>query len=189
MKNGISSNFVFDDTLRHLYIAIRNRGDSLVAIRFIHKGKKWEADTAEEAVRLRKELEREDVREVGLAQQMRASTLWTPDTFWNFVQTIGVQQKKAVAALFNNQSLWAADIAEAVGVDEDALGGVLSGLSKQLKTLELKPSDLYQVHTDWSDGQRRRLFFLQPDFRLSAEEAGWPEERSKNAASTNNKRK
>jgi hypothetical protein len=188
-----SNNFVLDDTLRHLYIAIRNKGATLLAIRFTHRGKKWEADTADEAMRLRKTLEEWDALEPGAdvraEQQLRAESIWTPDTLWNFTQGIKPQQKAAVVALFESQSLWAPDLAKAIGIHESALGGVLSGLSKQLKHLELRPSDLYQVHTDWSDYQRRRLFQLQPAFRLTAEEVGWPEERRQDAASTKTKRK
>jgi hypothetical protein len=188
------TNYVLDDTLRHLYIAIRKVGATLVAVRFIHRGKRWEADTPEEAVRLRKRLEEEDAAASGAdviaEQQMRAESVWTPDTLWNFVHSIKPQQQKAVIALFENPSLWANGLAEAIGIDESALGGVLSGLSKQLRQLELRPSDLYQVHTDWTDGQRKRMFFLQPAFRLTAEEVGWPEERKvQDAASTKQKRK
>jgi hypothetical protein len=167
-----------------------------VAIKFIHRGKKWEADTPEEAVRLRRELEAWDEADaeegVGMsAQEVRAESVWTPDTFWNFVNDIGSHQKKAVIALLHNHgSLKAADLAEGIGIEEGALGGVLSGLSKQLKQLELKPYDLYRVHTDWTNGERKRLFFLQRAFRLAAEEVGWPEERKKeNAASTKSRRK
>jgi hypothetical protein len=188
MKKAAVSNLVLDNTLRHLYIAIRNKGAVLVAIRFVHRGKKWEADTLEEATRLRKHLEDQDAEASGAdvlaAEQIRSESVWTPDTLWNFVHAIKPQQKKAVAALFENSSLWAGGLATAIGIEESALGGVLSGLSKQLRQLELRPSDLYQVHTDWSDGQRRRLFFLQPAFRLTAEEVGWPEERSVDAATT-----
>jgi len=165
-----------------------------VAVRFIHRGKRWEADTPEEAVRLRKRLEEMDAQEPGAdvraEQQLRSESVWTPDMLWNFVHNIKPQQKKAVLALFENHSLWADGLAKAIGIDERALGGVLSGLSKQLRHLELKPSDLYQVHTDWSNGQRKRMFFLQPAFRLTADEVGWPEERKvQDAAATKRQRK
>jgi hypothetical protein len=167
-----------------------------LAIKFIHRGKKWEADTPQEAVRLRRELEAWDEADaeegVGMsAQEVRAESVWTPDTFWNFVNDIGYQQKKAVIALLQNHgSITATALAEETGIEEGALGGVLSGLSKQLKQLELKPYDLYRVHTDWRNGERKRLFFLQYAFRLAAEEVGWPEERKKDdAASTKTKRK
>jgi len=104
-----------------------------------------------------------------------AESVWAPDTFWNFVNDIGSYQKKAVITLLENRGMVrAADLAKGIGIGEGALGGVLSGLSKQLKQLELKPYDLYWVHTDWTNGERKRTFFLQRAFRLAAEEAGWP---------------
>ena len=189
-------NLVLDDTLRHLYIAVRNKGASLLAIKFIHRGKKWEADTPAEAIRLRRQLEewdQEDAEQgegVPWQQVVRSESPWTPDTFWNFVQSLGSQQKKAVVALLEKRNLRSHDLSEAIDIEESALGGVLSGLSKQLKPFELRTSDLYQVHTDWSANERKRFFHLQPAFRLAAEEVGWPEERKKDdAASTKSKRK
>ena len=189
-------NLVLDDTLRHLYIVVRNKGARLLAIKFIHRGKKWEADTPAVAIRLRRELEEWDQEDAEQGegepwqQAVRSESVWTPDTFWNFVQGIGSQQKKAVIALLEKRNLWSSDLSQAIGIEESALGGVLSGLSKQLKPLELRTSDLYQVHTDWSGDQRKRSFQLQTAFRLAAEEVGWPEERKKDdAASTKAKRK
>jgi hypothetical protein len=186
---------MLDDALRYLYIAARNKGARLLSIRFIHRGKKWEADTAQEAVRLRRELEAWDEADaeegVGLSNyEVRAESVWTPDTFWNFVNGIGYHQKKAVVKLLESHGyVTAASLAEGIGIQEGALGGVLSGLSKQLKQLELKPYDLYAVHTDWSNGERKRTFYLERAFRLAAEEVGWPEERKQDAASTKPKTK
>jgi len=191
-----SNNLVLDDTLRHLYITLRRKGAQLLAIRFIHRGKKWEADTPEEAVRLRQTLENQDIHEANSDpdledHQVRSESVWTPDTFWNFVHGIGPQQQKAVIAMLRQAGIRADALARELGIEEGSFGGVLSGLSKQLKQLELRPSDLYLVHTDWSDGERKRLFFLERAFRLAAEEVGWPEKRKeeKDAASTKAKRR
>ena len=187
------NNLALDDTLWHLYIAIRDKGARLLAIRFIHRGKKWEADSPEEAVRLRRELEDWDQADAeegrGSQQDVRDESPWTPDTFWNFVHSIGSHQRKLVVSMLEKRNMWAHHLAEDIGIEESALGGVLSGLSKQLKQLELRPSDLYSVHTDWTNNERKRLFHLQPAFRLAAEEVGWPEERKEDAASTTTKRK
>jgi hypothetical protein len=188
-------NLVLDDTLRHLYITLRRRGAQLLAIRFVHRGKKWEADTPEEAVRLRQTLENQDIHEANSDpdledHQVRSESVWTPDTFWNFVHGIGSQQQKAVIAMLKQPGIRADALAGELGIEEGSFGGVLSGLSKQLKQFELRPSDLYLVHTDWSDGERKRLFFLERAFRLAADEVGWPDERSqKNAPATTRKRK
>lgn len=173
-------NLVLDDTLRHLYITMRNAGGRLLAIRFTHRGKKWEADTPEEAVRLRQQLDNLDTHEMNSDpiledQHIRAESVWTPDVFESFINSIGSQQREAVKAMLGNVGLTAEDLAKRVKVKPESLGGILSGLSKQLKKLELKPSDLYLVHTDWSSNGRTRMFFLEKGFRLAAEEVGWPE--------------
>jgi hypothetical protein len=169
-----------DYTLRHLYSALRNRGATVLAIRFMYQGRKWEADTADEAVRLRRWLEFESAPISDeehcerVMHEIRKYSPWTPDVFWNFVRSIGPYQTKAVLALLRHH-LWADELATAIGIDEPSLGGVLSGLSKQLKRLRLKPSDLYYVAIDWSNNERRRAFHLQLEFQFAAEDMGWPE--------------
>jgi hypothetical protein len=178
-----------DNALRHLYHAIRYKGGLLMAFRFSYRGKKYEVDTAQQVVELEKALRAEEARHSGLQQQMRGDSAWLPDVFAEFIEHIGPQQEKAVRTMFSHESLFAEELAKEIGIEEVSLGGVLSGLSKQLKALGLSPIDLYQVHTDWSDSQRKRMFILQPPFRLAAEEAGWQEERKLHATPTSRHRK
>ena len=74
-----------------------------------------------------------------------------------------------------------------------ALAGVLSGLSKQLRSMGLSPTELYRVDTSWRENKRVRRFTLMPEFELAAQDAGWPEAwREKgvtDAASTKRERK
>src|SRR5436305_14792137 len=94
--------FVLDNTLRYLYITLRNRGAQILGIEFIHRGKKWKADTPEEAIRLRQKLEAIDNHAIIYGdedlmaeddQLVRAESVWTPDVFWSFIQEIGYSQK------------------------------------------------------------------------------------------------
>ena len=48
-----------DNTLRYMYSTIRNGERVAVAIEFKHGGRTWRADTPEEAIALRKQLELE----------------------------------------------------------------------------------------------------------------------------------
>ena len=96
----MKDNLVLDETLRYLYCCIRNKGAHLLAIRFIHRGKKWEADSPEEAVRLRRELEGWDEVDAeegkGISpQEIRAESVWTPDTFWEFCQQDWIVSKES----------------------------------------------------------------------------------------------
>jgi hypothetical protein len=56
---------------------------------------------------------------------------------------------------------------------QTALAGVISGLSKQLKTLDLELGDLYTIKTKWNGKKKEELFFLRESFRRAAEEVGW----------------
>ncbi len=85
-----------------------------------------------------------------------------------------------------------AELAKRLKLDSQvALAGVISGLSKQLKTLDLELDSLYTVKTKWTVRKKEEFFFLRESFRQAAEEAGWkPEERSGNRrASTKERRK
>lgn len=175
--------FVLDDTLRFLYITLRNHRAPLVAIEFIHRGKKWRVDTAQEAIELRQRLEaideEEDASGVFPDDHIRAESVWTPDVFWDFVHSIGPQQREMLEALIED-SKSSADLTERLKLESDvALGGVISGLSKQLRRFELKPVDLYVVSTDWRNDERVRRFYIQRAFKLAAAEMGWPEGKKK----------
>jgi hypothetical protein len=184
--------FVFDNTLRYLYITLRNRGAGLLAIEFSHRGKIWRADTPEEAIRLRQQLDVEDLRE-STDPEADAWLLseWTPEVFANFLLAIGEQQKAAVLIMAEHAGISSAELAKRLKLDNEmALAGVISGLSKQLKTLDLSPDDLYTVKTTWNGKRKERFFFLRDNFRQAAEEAEWPEVKGgKDATSTKRTRK
>jgi hypothetical protein len=198
MKDETANSFVLDNTLRYLYITLRNKRASLLAIEFVHRGKKWKADTAEEAIRLRQALEIEDQREQtandsdverGWLDDLESP--WTPAVLWSFLDGIGAQQKEAVLAMAEHEGISSAELTKHLKLsNEMALAGVISGLSKQLNNLDLKPSDLYTVNTSWNGKKKERFFFLHRFFRQTAEEVGWPDEKGEHdATSAKRKRK
>lgn len=194
--------FVLDNTLRYLYIASRNKKASLLAIEFVHRGKKWKADTPEEAIRLRHALEIDEQKQrlannpdeqlVPVGDFLRdLDTRWTPEVFWSFLDGIGEQQTDAVLAMAEHDGISSAELTKHLKLgNEMALAGVISGLSKQLKTMDLSPSDLYIVNTKWNGKKKERFFFLQKYFRQTAEEVGWPNEKgARHATSASSKHK
>ena len=131
--------FVLDNTLRYLYITLRNKGANLLAIEFSHRGKIWRADTPEEAIRLRQQLDVEDLREATNPEEDAwLLSDWTPEVFATFLREIGEQQKAAVLIMAEHAGISSADLAKRLKLDNEmALAGVISGLSKQLKGLDL----------------------------------------------------
>lgn len=139
-----------------------------MAIQFFHRGKRWRTDTPEEAIRLRQRLEAEDTLEVGPNDRHvdGVGGLWTPEVFATLLQTIGEKQRAAVSLMAAQDGIGSAELAERLKLDsQTALAGVISGLSKQLKTLDLELSDLYTIKTKWYGKKKEELFFLRESFR------------------------
>jgi hypothetical protein len=175
-----------------------------MAIEFTYRGKKWRADTPEEAIALREKLESEDhvvgwVNPAKEEELLYEQTKWTPDRFYELVQSIGPMQQRFLAVLLvaTKHSISAEEARKKTGVASlMALAGVQSKLARQVRLLGLEPSDLYQVQIDWKDGERKRYFTVDKGFRLVAYDDGWPPEhirkevgKEKNAASTKEKRR
>ena len=199
MAEESANYFVLDNTLRYLYIALRNKRANLLAIEFVHRGKKWKADTPEEAIRLRHALEIDDQSERLASDPTKSpddwlvelDSPWTPEVFWSFLDGIGDQQKDAVLAMAEHDGISSAELTKRLKLSSEmALAGVISGLSKQLTNLDLTPPVLYTVNTKWNGKKKERFFFLKKSFRQTAEEVGWPKEKGEqNASATKHKRK
>jgi len=173
---------LLDRHLKVLVLSLRCKG-KIVAIEFTHKGKRWRADTTEEAIALREKLEAEDKEQEKylspeeLDEQLLRETKWTPDRFVALVENVGPMQKKFLTVLLNAEhSIGAEEARKKTGVPSlMSLAGVQSRLAKEVRAIGLEPVDLYQVHIDWTEGERRRFFTLDKGFRMVAREEGWPE--------------
>lgn len=189
-----------DSTLRYLYYTCRLTRSELMAIEFKHRSKTYRADTAEEAARLVKLLREQDLAE-GIATDDEYSEdgdpmykrVWDMDVFMELMRNLGDLQKDFLASLFAKSNVPSTAIRKQLGIDSEvALAGVLSGLSKQLKAMNLSSGDLYVVTVKWSGKQKQRLFTLNPDFMYAAIDAGWPDEwkgEHQDASATKRKRK
>jgi hypothetical protein len=172
---------VLDSTLRYLYDTLRVRGGRLVAIRFTYRGRHYEADTPQEAIRLQEILEGRDLKrsrhDSFLARKLEQERdQWDEAKFWQLMASIGKMQTLFLAALLIAGEKATGDkIAKALGLKtQESLAGVLSGLSKQLGKLQLKPSNLYLVETNWQGGKKIRYFWATGGFEAMAEEVDWP---------------
>lgn len=171
-------NFALDNTLRYLYITLRNKRKPLMAIEFRHNGRLWRADTPEEAIALRERLEAHDRSELhdGADPSGFDSDIWTPDLTVELLEGLGQRQKEFLKLLYKRQEVTSTEAANHLKLaSEVSLAGVLSGLSKQAKRLEMKPWQLYLTTVEWDGKEKTRTFKLSNAFRTAAGEIGWPE--------------
>jgi hypothetical protein len=145
--------------------------EAIVAIEFEHGGKKYRADTAKEAVDLQRLLEKRDLDHG--AHRIRH---WPTDVALGFVESLGEQQWKFLAALSQGASVPSEDMVKALGLDSEiALAGVLSGLSKQAKKMNVNPHNIYYVDVEWTGKTKQRYFRMMSDFLDAINELNWPD--------------
>jgi len=155
--------------------------EGLVAIEFSHRGRTWRADTPKEAKALREMLEADDRAAYESGEELPYDydlepSPWTHDTVTDLLNGAGHLQRKFLKALADESPLVSTDLIVRLSLDSEiALAGVLSGLSKQLKKLGIKPWSLYTVRVEWNGKSKTRYFSLVHQFRSTAAELGWPD--------------
>ena len=189
-----SQKFTLDNSLRNLYLTLRNQGCLLMAIKFEYNGTTYYADTAAEAATLQRELKQYDTL-FGTRWDESAQKVWTADRALDLINGIGELQKRFLAELSaHGASIDSKTLAEKMGIESGiALAGVVSGLSKQLQKMSINPASLYRVDVTWKGKDKVRFFVLSSDFRDALNEIGWPDAwqtgKENSAPSTSNKRK
>jgi len=170
-------NHALDNTLRYLYTSLRNRRCLLVAIEFKYKGTLWRADTAAEAVALRNELEKSDRAFIPEHEEMdNSSAFWTPDRFMDVINGIGELQRKLLAIVHRKPGITSKELVKELRLESEvALAGVISGLSKQLKQLDVEPKRVFVIDVKWKGKTKTRKFLLDDFFLQAGIEQDWPE--------------
>ena len=128
---------------------------------------------------LRRRLEDEDQAaiEAGEDPSDYEEQVWTPDLVVGLLKASGRNQKQFLRVLFEKGEIPSQDVVKKLKLDSEmSLAGVLSGLSKTLKKLGLKPWDLYTAQIQWDAKGKTRSFCLSRRFRWAAQELGWPDE-------------
>jgi hypothetical protein len=150
-------------------------------IEFKHNGRIWRTDSVDEAVALRRRLEINDQlafesgADIDVFEEEKRQ-VWTPDTVMDLLKGTGPHQRAFLKALSDGKEVDGDKVLKALSLQSAvSLAGVLSGLSKQLKKLQVKPSELYTVTVKWSGKNKTRSFWLSADFRNAADELGWPD--------------
>jgi sarcosine oxidase gamma subunit len=174
-----------------------------MAIKFEYGGASFTADTPQEAAETlallkRKQAEQRSERREALARsfmdrkisQSRAYVehfqkelsaydenkfRWSPDRFLALVERLGNAQKLALALLTTQRSVTDVELRNALQVPSNqALAGVLSGISKQALALFIPPRAIFDFENFRVGGKRRSDYLVMDEFRKIAAEMNWP---------------
>lgn len=161
-----------------------------VMIRIPYKNRIIECSTAAEAIEILKHIEAEEskkiVRKTGgvnlnpfaaLLQESIVESSWTRESFWKFIESLGEPQKRILELLVKNHKVGDDHLRKALRLDgNQALAGVLSGISKQAGSLNIPARSVYTVEDERIAGQVKKTYVAALDFMRIANEMNWPEE-------------
>jgi hypothetical protein len=101
--------------------------------------------------------------------------MWTPDFFEALIDRLGQPQKAALALLVTQRSLSDEDLRKALNVSNNqALAGILSGISKQATALYIPPRAIFSFENFRSAGKRSSQYLVTEEFRQIAAQMNWP---------------
>jgi hypothetical protein len=163
-----------------------------MAIKFKYGGASFTADTPQEAAEMMALLKRQEAETAidqmrsrfssyrkGYEQKLSAyddrAFEWTPDFFQAFVGRLGDPQKLALALLVTRRSVSDLDMRNALKVPgNQALAGVLSGISKQATALNIPARAIFDFENSRVGGKRRSDYLVVDEFLRIAAEMNWP---------------
>jgi hypothetical protein len=102
---------------------------------------------------------------------------WRMDEFTDFVDRIQYAQRHLLHILLKAECQPVKDtqLCKELGISANqALAGILSGVTKVAKALELEPSRIYYQRTEYNQGSPERRYYITPAFMKAAADAGWP---------------
>ena len=165
-----------------------------MAIRFKYGGVSYTADTPQEAadtMALLKEREADIAHKRaqsrvlakfgGPMEQIKAfvsgeaETPWTPEVFLSFIDRLGGAQQTALAALVKGRRVPDDELRKTLKVSgNQALAGVLSGITKQAAALNIDARDIFTFENLRSAGKRRSTYAASDKFLEIASRMDWP---------------
>ncbi len=169
-------------------------------MKFEYGGHTYEADTPEEGIRFLALLEkRDEERDKDQADkrvwkqaaaawspgsydamtdnlhEMFGTAPWTPALFHSFVERLGGPQIEVLTRLLVGTRLQDEELRAALGIDSNqALAGILSGISKQAAAVSVSARDVFTLENLRSRGKRRSTYAVADKFKRMASEMNWP---------------
>jgi hypothetical protein len=102
---------------------------------------------------------------------------WSKDSFWKFVESLGEPQVKVLSYLVRNKKASDEEIRKLLKVDgNQALAGVLSGISKQAANQGVSARAVYTVEDERKGGELSKTYGVSNDFAFVASQMNWPED-------------
>lgn len=170
--------------------------DSVMSIKIPFNGQYIECSTPAEAIAVLKYLNDEDSKKIthrvpGIASTFTGPTsaiaqllndtvytsAWTRESFWKFIENLGDSQKRILVLLKRNTKVSDEALRKALKLDSNqALAGVLSGISKQAGILNIPARAVYTVEDERKGGELSKTYVAANDFLRIANEMNWPEE-------------
>ncbi|MDE1177807.1 MAG: hypothetical protein PW789_14590 [Edaphobacter sp.] len=103
--------------------------------------------------------------------------LWNPTRFHEFIDRLGDRQKTALSVMLDVGVFGIEDteLRAILGVSRNqALGGLLSGISKQADAMHIPAREVFSVSNIRRAGRRWSKYFVSPSFTVIANAEGWP---------------
>lgn len=163
-----------------------------MAITFKYRGASFTVDTPQEAADTLALLKRQEAeatitqfrsRFAGFRQEAQQlisaydenKFVWTRDRFEALIERLGTAQKMALTLLLTKKEITDEELRNALKVpNNQALAGVLSGISKQAKALYIPPRAIFDFENSRFGGKRRSDYLVADEFRQIAAELSWP---------------
>ncbi len=153
-----------------------------VMIKIPYKGKYIECSSASEAIEVLKHIDAEEQdstrRSFHIADGGDLGTFpWTRELFVKFIESSGTSQKQILGILVRKHKVTDEELRKALKLDgNQALAGVLSGISKQAGILNVSARSVYTVQDERKAGMLSKTYVAANEFMHMAKDMNWPEE-------------
>jgi hypothetical protein len=173
----------------------RNNMLSSVMVKITYNGKVIECSNAAETIEVLKYIDAEDKKKLRhqikspiaemqdmmtfatTAMSTTVESPWTRELFWKFIESLGDSQRKVLGLLAEKHKVADEDLRKALKLDgNQALAGVLSGISKQAGILNISARSVYTVENERKAGTLSKTYVAANEFMRIANEMNWPEE-------------
>jgi hypothetical protein len=173
----------------------RNKMLSSVMVKITYKGKVIECSNAAETIEVLKYMDAEDRKKLvheeksplakmheemifaATPMSIAVESPWTRELFWKFIESLGGSQQKVLGLLVENHKVIAEELRKVLKLDgNQALAGVLSGISKQAGILNISARSVYTVENERKAGTLSKTYVAANEFMRIASEMNWPEE-------------